>query len=100
MYEAGRPVLGAQATSRTQSLWPSSVSSSAHSFVSSLIEVSCWAGGREERGGRRKSGRGFDAQARSRYRRSKNGKGGGEGERAKRQLISDILRDGGSPVES
>lgn len=37
MYDAGKPVLGAQATSRTQSVWRSIVSSTAHSFVSSLL---------------------------------------------------------------
>ena len=35
MYERGSPIFGAQATSRTQSVWPSSTSSSTHACVSS-----------------------------------------------------------------
>lgn len=35
MYERGSPMFGAQATSRTQSVWPSSTSSSTHACVSS-----------------------------------------------------------------
>jgi len=58
MYEAGRPVLGAQATSRTQSLWPSSVSSIAHSFVSSLREPGGADGGGGGGSGRRRAQRG------------------------------------------
>lgn len=36
MYDRGKPMLGAQATSRTQSVCPSSVSSSTHDCCSSL----------------------------------------------------------------
>jgi hypothetical protein len=35
MYDRGSPIFGAQATSRTQSVWPSNVSSSIHAWVSS-----------------------------------------------------------------
>jgi hypothetical protein len=35
MYERGSPMFGAQATSRTQSAWPSSTSSSTQACVSS-----------------------------------------------------------------
>ena len=35
MYERGSPIFGAQATSRTQSAWPSSTSSSTQACVSS-----------------------------------------------------------------